>query len=151
MSKTPTDKKDRPLSEIRIVHCGELERRVATKRSISPVSSAASSEISETKSEKKRRRKEEKYQKKKSERKKLKFKETAAKDKSLIEDALSQSLRLAAEAQQREAEALELEMIKERAEERQIRLEKVSKRVADEEAKGGVRFKGRGKMIYRDQ
>ena len=95
-----TDKKDRPLQDIRIVNCGELIRKTKTKKKESSseeeVSSANSSSASESsssseeeKKKKKKKKKEKKSKKSKKEKKKRKHKESSIEDQKLADHPLA--------------------------------------------------------------
>lgn len=152
----PTDGKDRPLSPVIIAHCGELElRKQAVPASLSP------SEDSEDERERERRaRRRERRERKEREREERRAKGKERKrsrsrsasprrdrDRDRRSRSLSETLsELDARLEREEKERLEAE-----------RLEQLQKIKADLEAErqavkdaGGVIYKGRGTMRYRD-
>ncbi|ORY25056.1 hypothetical protein BCR39DRAFT_308505 [Naematelia encephala] len=150
-----TDSKDRPLSPVVIAHCGELELRKAPIKSIpksqspairsdasspprrrkkTPVSEDDVSAGSEEEYRRRKREKKERKEREREERRSKKVKERESKEETVEE--------LDARLEREEKERLEQE-----------RLEKLdAARKAREQAaeSGGVVFKGRGAMRYRD-
>ncbi|TYJ51642.1 hypothetical protein B9479_007776 [Cryptococcus floricola] len=149
----PTDDRDRPLSPVTIIHCGELElRRPAAKpRSPSPTRSLtpepkrdrSDSEDADSDDSREYRRKRKERKREKKERRE---KEGKSNHKSSRRDREETEAELDERLEREEKEMLEKQRVEKLAETKR-RLEEERQRIKDD---GGIVYKGRGAMRFRD-
>ena len=154
IGKLPTDGRDRPLSPVTIVHCGELELKrppapaaAARRRSASPVSASDSEDSAEERRRRKRKEKEERRRREYSDdsederrrrRKEKKRREREGSDKKARKPRDETEEELDARLEREEKERLEEERLAKLVEMRK-QLEEERQRVKDA---GGVVYKG---------
>ncbi|KAG8953117.1 hypothetical protein FRC04_003064 [Tulasnella sp. 424] len=173
ISEIPTDEKSRPLQSVVISHCGELELRKVPPKAAPPRGRSLS--VSSTERKKKRRHSsdsrgsesesEEPRHKHKHRSKKDKDKRRSSKDRDRSKKKSRRSRspdddrdrdRGGRAASPREETMEELDARLEREEKERLaaakrnELEELKKRASEGESSGGIRFKGRGRMKFRD-
>ncbi|KIO26306.1 hypothetical protein M407DRAFT_235352 [Tulasnella calospora MUT 4182] len=173
IAEIPTDEKSRPLQPIVISHSGELELRKVPPKAAAP--RGRSTSVSSTERKKKRRHSsdsrgsesesEDRRRKQKHRSKKEKEKQRSSKDKdrtkkksrrsrSPADDRDRETGGRAASPHEETLEELDARLEREEKERlaaaKQKQLEDMKKRAAEGETSGGVRFKGRGRMKFRD-
>nr|GAT60880.1 predicted protein [Mycena chlorophos] len=150
LGDVPVDEKSRPLTPVTITNCGELELRKVAR----PPSPSSEEGEEDERESRRRRRKSKRTASEESERRHRKKakKEKRRKEKEASPEAPPTPAGTRQETEEEYDARLEREENERIAEQRRKELQRMKERHEREaqENTGGVRYKGRGRMMYRD-